>query len=110
MPADTERSLNFIEEIVASERAMTGAFITNPQTTSPFYGKPMLLISSKRGVVHAMPDPDNDMNNMVQIMNFEASMCTNGERGMQSIMPHPDFDTNYLIYIAYGGRNEGPSG
>eukprot|EP00529_Nitzschia_sp_RCC80_P000438 CAMPEP_0113452280 /NCGR_PEP_ID=MMETSP0014_2-20120614/6766_1 /TAXON_ID=2857 /ORGANISM="Nitzschia sp." /LENGTH=878 /DNA_ID=CAMNT_0000343649 /DNA_START=629 /DNA_END=3265 /DNA_ORIENTATION=- /assembly_acc=CAM_ASM_000159 len=91
----------FIEEIVASQRAMTGTFINNPQQSSPFFGKPMLLISSKRGIIHAMPDPDNNMNSMVQILDMESKLCNNGERGMQSMVPHPNFDENHFIYIFY---------
>jgi glucose/arabinose dehydrogenase len=96
----------FIEEIVASERAMTGAFINNPQPGANF-GKPMLLISTKSGLVHAMPDPDNDMDNKIEILNIEDKLCTNGERGMQTIAPHPNFDENYYIYIYYTAFEEG---
>mmetsp|Transcript_29124 Transcript_29124/g.32691 ORF Transcript_29124/g.32691 Transcript_29124/m.32691 type:complete len:901 (-) Transcript_29124:137-2839(-) len=88
----------FIEELVASERSFTGAFIPNP--TSPDTKPPMLLLSSKRGIVNVMVNPDESTATK-KIMDIEYTLCTNGERGMQSIVPHPNFTENNYIYIFY---------
>jgi len=88
----------FIEELVASQRAFTGAFIPNPggPTTLP----PMLILSMKRGIVNVMRNPD-ESTETEQIMDLEHKLCTNGERGMQSIVPHPNFAENNWLYIYY---------
>ena len=88
----------FIEELVASERAFTGAFIPNPKGDGL---PPMLLISSKPGLVHVLKDPDNSIETEL-VLDMSAKLCTNGERGMQAVTPHPNFGIdNHLIYIYY---------
>ena len=69
----------FIEELVASERAFTGAFIPHPKGDGQ---KPMLLISSKPGLVHVLKDPDNSIATEL-VLDLSDKLCTNGERGMQ---------------------------
>ena len=93
----------FIEELVASQRAFTGAFIPDP--LEPDTMPPMLLLSMKRGLVHVMTNPDDSMETK-QIMDFEYQLCTNGERGMQSIAPHPNFVENNWLYIYYTAYTE----
>ncbi|VEU41729.1 unnamed protein product [Pseudo-nitzschia multistriata] len=88
----------FIEELVASQRAFTGAFIPNLQ--GPDTLPPMLLLSMKRGLVHVMRNPDESMETE-QILDLEHQLCTNGERGFQSIVPHPNFAENHWLYIFY---------
>lgn len=91
----------FIEELVASQRAFTGAFIPNP--LEPDTKPPMLILSMKRGHVHVMTNPDESTATQ-QILDLEHQLCTNGERGMQSVVPHPNFVENnwlYLYYTAY---------
>lgn len=88
----------FIEELVASERAFTGAFIPNPQ--GPDTKPPMLLLSMKRGNVFVMTNPDESMTTQL-ILDIEHQLCTNGERGFQSIVPHPNFAENNWLYIYY---------
>lgn len=94
----TLHNAGFIEELVASERAFTGAFIPNP--TEPDTKPPMLLLSNKRGIVNILMDPDASSETK-EIMNIEYALCTNGERGMQSILMHPNFLENNYIYIFY---------
>lgn len=94
----------FIEELVASQRAFTGAFIPNPQ--EPDTKPPMLLLSMKRGIVHVMTNPD-ESTSAQKILDIEYKLCTNGERGMQSIVPHPNFAQNNWLYIYYTAFAEG---
>eukprot|EP00536_Pseudo-nitzschia_multiseries_P018304 jgi/Psemu1/55010/gm1.55010_g len=93
----------FIEELVASQRAFTGAFVPNPQ--NPDTKPPMLLLSMKRGMVHVMRNPD-ESTETEQILDLEHQLCTNGERGMQSIVPHPNFVENFWLYIYYTAHSE----
>ncbi|KAG7366000.1 PKD domain containing protein [Nitzschia inconspicua] len=93
----------FIEELVASQRGFTGAFIPNPTDESL---PPMLLIASKPGIVHILRDPDNSIATEV-VLDISANLCTNGERGMQAITPHPNFSQNYYLYIYYTLLREG---
>ena len=88
----------FIEELVASQRAFTGAFIPHP--LEPDTKPPMLLLSMKRGNIHVMTDPDNSMETK-HILDLEYKLCTNGERGFQSIVPHPNFLENNWLYVYY---------
>ena len=88
----------FIEELVASQRAFTGAFI--PNLIDPDTKPPMLLLSMKRGHIHVMTNPDESMETQ-QILDLEHQLCTNGERGMQSIVPHPNFVENHWLYLYY---------
>jgi len=88
----------FIEELVASQRAFTGAFIPNP--IDPDTKPPMLLLSMKRGHIHVMTNPDESTETQ-QILDLEHQLCTNGERGMQSIVPHPNFVENHWLYLYY---------
>ena len=88
----------FIEELVASQRAFTGAFIPHP--LEPDTKPPMLLLSMKRGNIHVMTDPDNSMETQ-HILDMEYNLCTNGERGFQSIVPHPNFVENNWLYVYY---------
>lgn len=94
----------FIEEMVASERAFTGAFIPNPQ--EPDTKPPMLLLSMKRGTVNIMTNPDESMATQ-KILDMEEKLCTNGERGFQSIVPHPNFAENHWLYVYYTSFSEG---
>lgn len=93
----------FIEELVASQRAFTGAFIPHPtqSDTKP----PMLLLSMKRGNVHVMTNPDDSMSTKL-ILDIEHQLCTNGERGFQSIAPHPNFLENNWLYIYYTAHSQ----
>jgi glucose/arabinose dehydrogenase/PKD repeat protein len=93
----------FIEELVASERSFTGAFIPNPQ--EPDTKPPMLLLSMKRGIVNVMTNPDESTTTQ-QILDIEHKLCTNGERGFQSIVPHPNFAENNWLYIYYTAFSE----
>jgi glucose/arabinose dehydrogenase len=86
----------FIDEGVANLDAITGAFAPNPRND----GKPMLLLSSKKGKIMVLEDPDNSDENIV-IADLESIMCHNGERGLQSIRPHPNFSQNRYIYMFY---------
>lgn len=92
----------FVEEALADLDAITGAFAPNPRKN----GKPMLLLSSKKGEIFVLEDPDNSDDNFV-VANFESRMCTDGERGLQSIRPHPDFKSNRHIYMFYSHRRDG---
>lgn len=94
----------FVEEMVGSQSAFTGAFIPNPRDA--INGQPMLLIASKRGLVHVMEDPDNSMETM-EVLNMVDGVCTNGERGMQSIVPHPNFTENFYVYVYYTSFRDG---
>jgi glucose/arabinose dehydrogenase len=89
----------FVAEGMTRAMAITGAFAPNPRNE----GKPMLLLSSKEGIIYILEDPDNDPTTMTQDIQLVDLMCTNGERGLQSIRPHPDFNTNgnYYIYVFY---------
>lgn len=85
----------FIDEGVTSVEAITGAFAPHPQN-----GKPMLILSSKEGLIHVVPDPDNSDDNIL-VANFTGVTCSNGERGLQTILPHPNFFNNLFIFIYY---------
>mmetsp|Transcript_22440 Transcript_22440/g.62495 ORF Transcript_22440/g.62495 Transcript_22440/m.62495 type:complete len:867 (-) Transcript_22440:179-2779(-) len=98
MSRGTLHGEGFIEELVVSQRAFTGAFIPHPQ--NPDTKPPMLLLSMKRGLVHVMRNPD-ESTKTEQILDLEHKLCTNGERGMQSIAPHPNFAENNWLYIYY---------
>lgn len=87
----------FIEEMVASERAFTGAFIPNPKGSDL---PPMLLLANKNGVVSILKDPDNSIATE-RVLNLSGNVCTNGERGLQAVTPHPNFSQNHLIYLYY---------
>ncbi len=93
----------FIEELVASQRAFTGAFIPHP--SQPDTKPPMLLLSMKRGNVHVMTNPDDSMSTKL-ILDIEHQLCTNGERGFQSIVPHPNFLENNWLYVYYTAHSE----
>jgi Glucose / Sorbosone dehydrogenase/PKD domain len=92
----------FIEEMVASEQAFTGAFIPNPQGDGL---SPMLLVGSKQGLVHILKDPDNSIETEL-VLDISANLCTNGERGLQAVTPHPNFTENRYIYIYYTSLRE----
>ena len=85
----------FIDEGVTNVEAITGAFIANPQN-----GKPMLMLSSKEGLIHVVPNPD-DSDESILVGNFTNITCSNGERGLQTILPHPNFFTNLYIFVYY---------
>jgi glucose/arabinose dehydrogenase len=85
----------FIDEGVTNVDAITGAFIANPQN-----GKPMLILSSKEGLIHVVPNPDDSDENIL-VGNFTSITCSNGERGLQTILPHPRFFTNLYIFVYY---------
>jgi Glucose / Sorbosone dehydrogenase len=87
----------FIEELVASQKGFTGAFIPHPKGDG---FSPMLLIASKTGDVHVVPDPDNSIDTQL-VLDISANLCTNGERGLQAVTPHPNFTQNYYIYMYY---------
>jgi glucose/arabinose dehydrogenase len=92
----------FIDEGIADLIAITGAFAPNPHNA----GKPMLLLSSKEGIVMVLEDPDND-DDMKVIADFDSRLCSNGERGLQTIRPHPDFAENRWLYVYYTRYREG---
>jgi glucose/arabinose dehydrogenase len=85
----------FIDEGITKVEAITGAFAANPQN-----GKPMLILSSKEGLIHVVPNPDDSDENIL-VANFTSLTCTNGERGLQTILPHPNFFTNRYLYVYY---------
>lgn len=95
----------FIEEMVASERAFTGAFVPNP--TGPGTKPQMLLLSNKRGIVNVLTNPDESLETK-EILNIEYALCSNGERGFQSIVPHPNFLENNYIYVFYTSIDNSP--
>jgi glucose/arabinose dehydrogenase len=92
----------FVDEGVTVAIAITGAFAPNPRQN----GKPMLLLSSKEGVIHVIENPDESDDTMV-VLDIENRICHNGERGLQSIRPHPDFAENRYIYLFYSSLREG---
>jgi glucose/arabinose dehydrogenase len=92
----------FVDEGVTVAIAITGAFAPNPRQN----GKPMLLLSSKEGIVRVLEDPDESDETMV-VLDIEDRICHNGERGLQSIRPHPDFAENRFIYLFYASLREG---
>ena len=87
--------IGFIDEGVTNVEAITGAFAANPQN-----GKPMLILSSKEGLIHVVPNPDESDENIL-VGNFTSITCSNGERGLQTILPHPNFFTNRFIFVYY---------
>ena len=92
----------FVDEGVTVAVAITGAFAPNPRQN----GKPMLLLSSKEGIIRVLEDPDESDETMV-VLDIENRICHNGERGLQSIRPHPDFAENRYIYLFYARLKEG---
>ena len=92
----------FVVDGVAQVIAITGAFAPNPRKG----GKPMLLLSSKEGIVRVLEDPDNSDDNIV-VADLQKYMCRNGERGLQAIRPHPDFANNQYIYMFYARIRDG---
>ena len=75
----------FVDEGVIDISAITGAFAPNPRKN----GKPMLLLSSKEGLVNVLEDPDNS-DDAILVADLSSILCTNGERGLQTILPHPN--------------------
>ena len=92
----------FIEEVVAQDQAISGTFAPNPRNN----GQPMLLLSSKQGIVTILENPDESSTSMVAL-DISDSICENGERGLQSILIDPDFPTTNLIYLFYTEAKEG---
>jgi glucose/arabinose dehydrogenase/PKD repeat protein len=90
--------LGFVEEGLATRTAITGAFMPNPRSHN---NKPMLLLSSKEGLIFAIEDVDDQPNTHVLVANLGPLMCHNGERGLQSILPDPDFANNRFLYVFY---------
>jgi glucose/arabinose dehydrogenase/PKD repeat protein len=89
----------FVEEGLVDLKAITGAFAPNPRNG----GKPMLLLSSKEGMINVLEDPDNS-DNSFQIADMSSILCTDGERGLQTILPHPNFSSNRFIFMYYNRK------
>ena len=89
----------FVDEGVADINAITGAFAPNPRKN----GKPMLLLSSKEGVVNVLEDPDNS-DDFTLVADISSILCANGERGLQTILPHPNFQSNRYIFMYYSRK------
>lgn len=89
----------FIDEGVVNIVAITGAFAPNPRNN----GKPMLLLSSKEGIVNVLEDPDNS-DDFIKVADISSILCTNGERGLQTILPHPNFKSNPYIFMYYSRK------
>lgn len=86
----------FVDEFVAEVAAVSGSFAPNPRNG----GKPMLLLSSKEGLIYVLEDPDNSDLSLV-IGNLTSVSCSQGDLGLQTIRPHPNFTSNHYIYATY---------
>ena len=87
----------FIDEVVASTKAISGIFVPNPRSPT---NQPMMILNDKNGLVHVLENPDESSDDM-EILDLRGRICTNGERGLQSLAAHPDFAQNRWIYAFY---------
>ena len=62
---------------------------------------PLLLATSKSGLLWVFPDFNGDPENRSLILNITDRVCSNGERGLYTVLAHPDFHDNYYIYLFY---------
>lgn len=96
--------VRFIDEIVTTVKAMSGAFAPNPRQD----GKPMMILNAKNGQINVVENPD-DSSESLQVMDINQYLCTNGERGLHTVIPHPNFgvDNNTWIYAFYSQFEDG---
>lgn len=92
----------FIDEGIADIEAISGVFCPNPRKN----GKPMLILSAKKGKINVLEAPD-DSDDFTEIADLGDRLCTDGERGLQSVRPHPNFEENRFIYMYFMQHKDG---
>jgi Glucose / Sorbosone dehydrogenase len=92
----------FIDEIVTTVKAMSGAFAPNPRNG----GKPMMILNAKNGQITVVENPDESSDSL-EILDLNDYLCTNGERGLHTVIPHPNFLENRWVYAFYTEFKEG---
>ena len=86
----------FRDEGVAFKSGATGfSFIPKED------GGSILLIAQRKGEVVALLEPDKADGKLVDVLDFEDRVCSDGEGGMSQITPHPDFLKNRYVYLFY---------
>jgi len=86
----------FRDEGVAFKSGSTGfAFVPTED------GGSILLICQRKGEVVALLDPDKPGGKLVDVLDMEEKVCSQGERGVSQILPHPDFLKNRYLYLTY---------
>ena len=90
----------FRDEGVVREKQTVGFnFIPNIDDPS----KHMLLTTRKKGKIMAVLDSDlaDDKSPVIEVLDIEDKVCTDGERGVYQVLPHPDFIYNRYVYVFF---------
>ena len=84
----------FRDEGVAFKSGATGfSFVPKED------GGSILLIGQRKGEVVALLDPDKADGKLVDVLDIEDGVCSDGERDITQIIPHPDFLKNRYVYL-----------
>ncbi|VEU36999.1 unnamed protein product [Pseudo-nitzschia multistriata] len=64
-------------------------------------GESILLLCQRKGKVFALLDPDNPDGKLLEILDIQDRVCSQGERGVSQVQPHPNFLQNRYVYLTY---------
>ena len=71
----------------------------------------MMILNSKEGQINVLEDPDESPYSIeiMDLLDGDTKVCTNGERGLHTVIPSPNFAKNrHLFAFFYEIQREVP--